>query len=166
MKSLQAASFFGEATVTGASYLDALQTYIFPQLKEDKPKNFILQQDIFLLHWHNSECAWLNNIAPNHWIGHLWLNDRVCFRWPQCLPDLTNCNFYLCEFIRAMCTCLHYQQTYPTEGTRFKKLLRILVQRYFSRYEKNLLMERKIWEELSYRLDGCHVTKGDHIEYL
>ncbi|KAJ4433763.1 hypothetical protein ANN_16075 [Periplaneta americana] len=44
--------FFGEATVTGASYLDALQQWLFPQLEEGEPENFIWQQDDTLPHWH------------------------------------------------------------------------------------------------------------------
>ncbi|XP_023211332.1 uncharacterized protein LOC111614181 [Centruroides sculpturatus] len=50
--------FFGEATVTGVSYLDALQLWLFPQLEEDEPENFIWQQD-------GSGCNWLNDVIPN-----------------------------------------------------------------------------------------------------
>ncbi|KAG8239336.1 hypothetical protein J437_LFUL019084 [Ladona fulva] len=33
--------FFGEAIVTGVSYLDVLQQWLFPQLQDDEPENFI-----------------------------------------------------------------------------------------------------------------------------
>ncbi|GFX46483.1 uncharacterized protein TNCV_4549221 [Trichonephila clavipes] len=36
---------FGEPTVTGSAYLDALQLWPFPQMKESGPDNFIWQQD-------------------------------------------------------------------------------------------------------------------------
>lgn len=33
--------YFGEATVTSTSYLDVLELWLFPQLKEDEPVNFM-----------------------------------------------------------------------------------------------------------------------------
>ncbi|GFV79018.1 uncharacterized protein TNCV_3687251 [Trichonephila clavipes] len=36
---------FGKPTVTGSAYLDALQLWLFLQLKESEPDNFIWQQD-------------------------------------------------------------------------------------------------------------------------
>ena len=36
---------FAEATVTGVAYLSMLQEWLFPQLVEDQPENFIWQQD-------------------------------------------------------------------------------------------------------------------------
>lgn len=33
--------FFGEETLSGVSYLDALQQWIFYQLQDDEPENFI-----------------------------------------------------------------------------------------------------------------------------
>ncbi|KAG8233350.1 hypothetical protein J437_LFUL013788 [Ladona fulva] len=34
-----------ESTVTGVSYLDVLQEWLFPRLQVDEPENFIWQQD-------------------------------------------------------------------------------------------------------------------------
>ncbi|GFW17152.1 uncharacterized protein TNCV_2762761 [Trichonephila clavipes] len=60
----------GYKAVTGSAYLDALQLWLFPQLEESEPNNFIWQQDGVLLHWHLSARDWLNITVPNQWIGH------------------------------------------------------------------------------------------------
>ena len=52
--------FFGEATVTGTSYRDAQELWLFPQLEEDEPQNIIWQQYGALPHWHNLVRDWLN----------------------------------------------------------------------------------------------------------
>ncbi|GFU23897.1 uncharacterized protein TNCV_3331661 [Trichonephila clavipes] len=51
---------FGEPTVTGSAYFDALQQCLFPQLKESEPDNFIWQQDGAPPHWHLPVRDWLN----------------------------------------------------------------------------------------------------------
>ncbi|GFV32618.1 uncharacterized protein TNCV_441101 [Trichonephila clavipes] len=58
----------GEPTVTGFAYLDALQLWLFPQLKENKPDNFIWQQGSALSHWHPSVRDWLNITVIDQWI--------------------------------------------------------------------------------------------------
>jgi len=37
--------FFREDAVTGTSYLEMLQTWLFPRLQKDEPEDFIMQQD-------------------------------------------------------------------------------------------------------------------------
>ncbi|GFX50443.1 hypothetical protein TNCV_770151 [Trichonephila clavipes] len=44
-RTTQPTSVFGEPTVTGAAYLEALQLWSLPQLKESEPDNFIWHQD-------------------------------------------------------------------------------------------------------------------------
>ena len=60
--------FFREDTVTGASYLEMLQTWLFPSLQEDEPEDFIMQQDGAPLHFHLDVCCWLNDVLPHQWI--------------------------------------------------------------------------------------------------
>ena len=43
--------FFVEANITGMTYLDMLQEWLFPQLQNEP--NFIWQQDGAPPHWHN-----------------------------------------------------------------------------------------------------------------
>ncbi|GFX72648.1 uncharacterized protein TNCV_4062441 [Trichonephila clavipes] len=61
---------FGEPTVTGSTYLDALQLWLFPQLKESEPDNFIWQQDGAPPHWLLSVRDWLNITVLDQWIFH------------------------------------------------------------------------------------------------
>ncbi|GFY27262.1 uncharacterized protein TNCV_2068831 [Trichonephila clavipes] len=79
---------FGESTVTISAYLDALQLWLFPQLEEGEPANFIWQQDSALPHWHLSVCDWLNFAVPEQWIGRKGPDDKACFAWSPRSPDL------------------------------------------------------------------------------
>ena len=73
--------FFHEDTVTGTSYLEMLQTWLFPRLQEDEPKDFIMQQDgappYFRLDVH-----WLNHVVPRRWIGRVAHEDMMFCPWP------------------------------------------------------------------------------------
>ncbi|GFV44426.1 uncharacterized protein TNCV_4736801 [Trichonephila clavipes] len=53
------------STVTGSVYLDALQIWLFPQLEESEPNNFIWPQHGEPPHWHLSVRDWLNITEPN-----------------------------------------------------------------------------------------------------
>src|SRR5436190_23225551 len=81
--------FFGEATVTGTSYLDTQQLWLFPQLEENKPENFYFQQDGAPPHWHNAVRIWLNVTVPDRWIGRKAPDDGASFAWPPRSPNLT-----------------------------------------------------------------------------
>ncbi|GFW02345.1 uncharacterized protein TNCV_1732601 [Trichonephila clavipes] len=52
--------FFGESSVTGSVYLDTLQLWLLPQLKESESDNFIWQQDGAPPDCHLSVRDWLN----------------------------------------------------------------------------------------------------------
>ncbi|GFU34635.1 uncharacterized protein TNCV_1993541 [Trichonephila clavipes] len=86
--------------VTGSAYLDALQLWLFPQLEESEPNNFIWQQDGTPPHWHLSVRNWLNITVPNQSIGHKELSDTVCIASPPRSSDVTSCDFYRWEFIK------------------------------------------------------------------
>ncbi|GFW91095.1 uncharacterized protein TNCV_1759691 [Trichonephila clavipes] len=58
-----------KTTATGSAYLEALQLWLFSELEESEPNNFIWQQDGATPHWHYSICDWLNIIVPNQCIG-------------------------------------------------------------------------------------------------
>ncbi|KAJ4442050.1 hypothetical protein ANN_11916 [Periplaneta americana] len=61
--------FFIEATVTGHSYLDMLEQWLMPQLRQDFDDNFIFQQDGAPPHFHNAVRAYLNTEMSDRWIG-------------------------------------------------------------------------------------------------
>ena len=92
---------FSEETVTGVSYLDVLQQWLFPQLYEAEPENFIWQQDGAPPHFHAFVRNWLNNVVPGTWIGRKGPDDRACFAWPPRSPDLMPCDFYLWGFVKG-----------------------------------------------------------------
>ncbi|GFX33870.1 uncharacterized protein TNCV_3962791 [Trichonephila clavipes] len=54
-----------QGCITGSVYLDDLQLWLFPQLEESEPNNFIWQQDGAPPHWHLSVRDWLNITVPN-----------------------------------------------------------------------------------------------------
>jgi len=60
--------FFCEDTVTGTSYLEMLQTWLFPRLQEDEPEDFIMQHDGAPLHFRVDVRQWLNDVLPHLWI--------------------------------------------------------------------------------------------------
>lgn len=148
--------FFGEATVTGTSYLDTLQLWLFPQLTQDEPENFIFQQDGAPPHWHNEVRDWLNLTVPDRWIGRKGPNDRACFLWPPRSPDLTPCDFYLWGFIKDRV----YVPPLPADIPELRNRIETAV----AAITNETLI--KVWEELAYRLDVCRVTNGAHIENL
>ncbi|GFV36977.1 uncharacterized protein TNCV_4545651 [Trichonephila clavipes] len=70
---------FGEPTVTGSAYFDAVQLCLFPQLKGSESDIFIWQQDGALPHWHLSVRNWLNITVLDQWIFCEWPHDKACF---------------------------------------------------------------------------------------
>lgn len=148
--------FFGEATVTGTSYLDTLEQWLFPQMEENEPENFILQQDGAPPHWHHHVRDWLNVTVPDRWIGRHGPNDRACFAWPPRSPDLTPCDFFLWGFIKDRVYVPPLPADIPELRHRIEAAVAVIT-------DDTLI---NVWEELSYRLDVCRVTKGVHIEHL
>ena len=71
--------FYAEATVTGVSCLDVLQQWLFPQLHEAEPENFIWQRDGAQPHWHAIARDWLNNVVPDTWIDRKGPDDKSLF---------------------------------------------------------------------------------------
>lgn len=147
--------FFMDKTVTGISYLDMLQLWLFPQLKEDS-NNFVFQQDGAPPHWHAEVRSYLNNEVPRRWIGRCADQDLALFAWPPRSPDLTVCDFFLWGYVKD---CV-YMPPHPTTLVE----LRERITAAFMTIDRDMLT--RVWAELDYRLDVCRVTKGAHIEHL
>jgi hypothetical protein len=60
-------SFFAETTVSGFSYLDMLENWLFPQLNQDSDDH-IFQQDGALPHFYREVREVLNHVLPQRWI--------------------------------------------------------------------------------------------------
>lgn len=87
--------FFEGNTVTGASYLQMLQDWLFPQLQEDKQEDFIFQQDGAPPHWSLAVRHFLNETLPQRWIGRSGDRDLSLLHWPPRSPDITPCDFFV-----------------------------------------------------------------------
>ena len=84
----------------------------------------------------------------------LWMT--ACFAWPPRSPDLMPCNFYLLGFVK-------YRVYVPLLLADLNDIWHRIEAAVVSVTPDTL---SKVWDELCYRLDVCHVTKGAHIEHL
>ena len=83
--------FFFEGTVTGALYLDMLQTSIVPAIQElYGDESFYLQQDGAPPHYHRDVRMYLDETLRGQWIGR-----RGAVELPPRSSDLTPLDFYL-----------------------------------------------------------------------
>lgn len=80
--------FYIENTVNGRSYLEILQTWLFPRLNNNSD-DYIYQPDGAPPHWHLDVRGFLNKTFPNRWIGLNGPNDLTLCSWPLRSPDLT-----------------------------------------------------------------------------
>jgi hypothetical protein len=83
--------FFAEKTIEGFSYLDMLQSWLFPQPEQDEA-DIILQQDRAPPHFHRELRIHLNETLPHRWISR-GTNDDMFLKWPTRSPDLTPLDF-------------------------------------------------------------------------
>ncbi|GBM38279.1 hypothetical protein AVEN_17724-1 [Araneus ventricosus] len=78
---------FAEKTVTGFIYLDMLQIYLMPILKERMHESLIWQQNGAPCHFHNEVTSYLN-AEERVWIGRGGVSP-----WPSRSPDLIPLDF-------------------------------------------------------------------------
>ncbi|GFX66895.1 uncharacterized protein TNCV_999341 [Trichonephila clavipes] len=124
--------------------------------EEGEQNNFIWQQDGTPPHWHLSACDWLNITVPNQWIGCKEPPDKASMEWPPRSPGLKSCDFYLRRFIK---NCVKVPLL-PADLTDLRHLMEADVARISPGTPK------KVWDELAYQLNLCHLTNGAHIEHL
>ena len=94
-------SFFScEDTVMGTSYLEMLQTWLFPRLQEDEPEDFIMQQDGGPPHFCLDIHRWLNDALPHQWIRRGAQEDLMFCLWSAQSPDLTPCDYFLWGYVK------------------------------------------------------------------
>ncbi|PNF42612.1 hypothetical protein B7P43_G01283 [Cryptotermes secundus] len=98
--------FFEGNTVTGQTYLDKFQNWLFTSLQADSP-DLIFQQDGAPPHWHLMVRAFLNEKVPQRWIGRKGAKDVALCAWPARSPDLTVCAFFLFMLSRLCSTATH-----------------------------------------------------------
>ena len=147
--------FFEGRTVTGRSYLEMLQVWLFPLLNADSD-DFIFQQDGAPPHWHLNVRAFLNENVPDRWIGRIGDRDAALCAWPARSPDLTVCDFFLWGCIKDRV----YVPPLPTNLEELKHRIAAAI----SQVTRDML--KATWDELSFRLDVVRVSHGDHVENL
>jgi len=132
-----------------------LQLWLMPQLQEDS-EDFIFQQDGAPPHFHFDVCAHLSANLPGRWIARASHHDSPLLPWPPRLPDLTPCDFFLWGDIKD---CV-YVPLMPCNLPQLRQRIMEAVAAI------DCQMLQHVWQELDYRIDVCHVTKGGHIEHL
>ena len=147
--------FFEGKTVTGKSYLEMLQTWLFPLLNADSDE-YIFQQDGAPPHWHLQVRAFLNENLPDRWIGRISDRDYALNSWPARSPDLSVCDFFLWGCIKDRV----YVPPLPTNLQDLKQRIRTAID------SVTAVMLNSVWDELSFRLDLVRATHGGHIENL
>ena len=147
--------FFENDTVTGQSYLDMLQHWLFTLLQEDRP-DFIFQQDGAPAHWHLNVRNFLNEKVPQRWIGRKGDNDLALCAWPPRSPDLTVCDFFLWGYVKDRV----YVPPLPTSIHDLKQRIAAAI----DLVDRDMLIN--VWEEFSYRIDVARASGGGHIEHL
>lgn len=147
--------FFAEKTVTGITYLDTLEQWLFPQLLEDSG-NFIFMQDGAPAHFHELVRTFLNNTIPNRWIGRGGEEDLIFRRWPPRSPDLTPCDFYLWGYIK--------DRVYVPPLPASLQELRVRITEAVESITPDCLAN--VWREIDYRFDVCRATHGAHVECI
>ena len=87
-------------TVTGENYLEMLQKFFLPELRNNASvENCYFQQDGAPAHYARKVRDYLNQLFPDRWIGH-----RGPLEWATRSPDLTPCNFFLWGSLRVKFT--------------------------------------------------------------
>ncbi|PNF40249.1 hypothetical protein B7P43_G07078 [Cryptotermes secundus] len=147
--------FFEGNTVTGQTYLDMLQNWLFTSLQADS-HDFIFQQDGARPHWHLMVRAFLNEKVPQRWIGRKGAKDLALCAWPARSPDLTVCDFFLWGYVKDHV----YDPPLPANPDDLKHRIATAI----NSVHRDMLI--RAWEESSYRIDVARAGGGGHIEHL
>lgn len=147
--------FFEGNTVTGQTYLEMLQNWLFASLQADS-NDFVFQQDGAPPHWHLGVRTYLNENVPQRWIGRRGAKDLALCAWPARSPDLTVCDFFLWGYVKDKV----YVPPLPANIDDMKDRITAAI----NTVDRDIL--RRVWEEFSYRLDVVRAAGGGHIEHL
>ncbi|GBN07897.1 hypothetical protein AVEN_274584-1 [Araneus ventricosus] len=144
-----------ENAVTGSTYLDMLEIWLFPQIKEDL-SNFLFQQEWAPPHWSIEVRRFLNKELPCSSIYRSGPDGLMLHSWPPRSPGMTPCDFFLWGFIKDKV----YVPPLPTTFCELKQWISAAVQSITS----DTL--QRVWQEFTYCLHIIHVTKRSYIEHL
>ena len=77
-------------------------------------------------------------------------------RWPLQSPDLTQCDFFFWGFVKDTVFVPPLPDNLQIFATHITAAVALL----------NRDMLTRVWNEMDYHIDVCHITKGGHIEHL
>jgi hypothetical protein len=147
--------FYSEKTEACIAFLDTHTERLLSQLKEESA-DFILQMHGATPHFHRHVNEFLNNHLPQRWIGQGTDDDQVLFAWPPHSPDATQCDFFLCGYVK--------NQVYVPPLHASMPELKVRIRTAIGTITADML--QTVWNELDYRVDVCRITNGAHIELL
>jgi hypothetical protein len=131
--------FVAEPTVTG-----------MPQLQQDMDRDFIFQQDGAIPHFHREVTSYVNRTVVA-WIGR---GGKIA--WPPRSPTLTPLDFSVWGYFQD-------QFFVPSLPASLEELQARITEAVATIDADTI---RRIWDEIAYRCDICHVTLENHIEHL
>jgi hypothetical protein len=105
---------------------------------------------------HKDLRGYLNKILPQIWIGRTGQEDDALMRWPHRSPDLTPCDFFFGGSVKDTV----FMPLLPANLRDLRKRITAAVALV------NRDMLTRVWDEMDYRIDICHISKGEHIEHL
>jgi hypothetical protein len=132
-----------------------MQEWLMPQL--DDSDDLIYQQVGAPPHYHHLVRGYLSQHLPQRWIGRTAANDQALLRWPPRSPDLTPCDFF---FLWGYNKDSVFVPPLPWDLPKLRRRIIAAI----SSIDCEML--RRVWAEIDYRLDVCHITKGGHIGHL
>lgn len=151
--------YFFAGTLTGALYLQFLQTELVPLLIElfpnpdnpDIPSNSLwFQQDGAPPHTTQLVRDYLNHVFPRRWIGR-----RGSVEWPARSPDMTPLDYFLWGYTRSQI----YKQK-PDNLDELKARIRETIRAISPE------VLHKVLQEFRNRLAYCQEVGGGHFEQL
>ena len=89
-------------------------------------------------------------------IGRTGQEDDALMRWPPRSPDLTPYDFFLGWFVKDTVFVLPLPANHQDLRNRITAAVALV----------NRDMLTRVWNEMDYHIDVCHITKGGHIEHL
>lgn len=137
-------------------YLGILEGWLKSQLTEEEEQGFSFQQDRASSYRHTNVQEYLNRYMPGRWTGRATDADNIFCIWPERSLDLIICDFFLWGFVKDNVYIPSVLATLPELRRRITIAIENITSDVLAR----------IWQELDYLLNICHITRGSHMEYI
>ena len=115
-----------------------------------------MQQDGAPPHFRLDVRRWLNDVLLHQWIGWGAHEDLMFCPWPARSFDLTPCDYFLWDDVKDKVFVPPQLVSISGLKNRITTAVETIT--------PDLLI--RVWQELDYHPDVCHVTKGAHIDHL